>query len=210
ETQRLMDGLIAIHGLEGRSGTVVEQRIDAFLVQGTTDLTLEQGALLGGALSGAVGGLAADMVAGGLTFGGGLVAGAILGALSGAGLTRAHELVKLGGQPAVSWSPAFLDELARQALLRYLAVAHFGRGRGAYEDREHPEHWQRAVDRALEAGSRDLTGAWKQAQSAIAPDTGEPTTPDPAVERRLRRSLEEALETILRQAYPASASVLGG
>jgi hypothetical protein len=112
----------------------------------------------------------------------------------------------------VSWSPAVLDELARQALLRYLAVAHFGRGRGAYEDREHPEHWQRAVDRALEAGGRELTATWKRAQGSTGMGSGEisGTAPDATLERRLRRSLEEALETILRQAYPASASVLGG
>ncbi|MCB1055158.1 MAG: DUF3482 domain-containing protein [Acidobacteria bacterium] len=200
DTQRLMDGLIALHELEGRSAAVVEKRIDAYLVKGTTDLSVEQGALLGGALSGAVGGLAADMLAGGLTFGGGLVAGAILGALSGAGLTRAHEMVKLRGEPAVSWSPAFLDELARQVLLRYLAVAHFGRGRGRFEDREHPEHWRRAVDQALAAASGDLTGAWRDAQT-----TGESAVLAP----RLRRILASTLGTILRQAYPASGSVLG-
>ena len=40
-------------------------------------------------------------------------------------------VVLLGGL-ALAFSPAFLEVLVRSALIRYLAVAHFGRGRGAY------------------------------------------------------------------------------
>ena len=34
----------------------------------------------------------------------------------------------------------------RLSLLTYLAVCHFGRGRGEWEESEQPEHWREAVD----------------------------------------------------------------
>ncbi|MCB1033356.1 MAG: DUF3482 domain-containing protein [Acidobacteria bacterium] len=197
ETQQLMDTLIRQHGLEGRSTRALVKAVDDYLVAGTTGLTMEKGALLGGAVSGALGGLAADLMAGGLTFGGGLVAGAILGALGGAGLSRAHELVRLGSQPAISWSPTFLVELTRQTVLRYLAVAHFGRGRGEYEDREDPKHWQEAVASALETYRRDLERALKEA--ATEGGTGA---------EDLRWVLRRILVQVLRQAYPQAAEAL--
>ena len=46
------------------------------------------------------------------------------------------------------WNP----ELAAQAaLLRYLAVAHFGRGRGDWAQGESPPHWREVVQRSLAA-----------------------------------------------------------
>lgn len=194
ETQRLTDALIAEHGLSGRSSGALEKRLEHFLVQGTTDLTTEKGAILGGAVSGALGGLAADMLSGGLTFGGGLVAGAILGALGGAGLSRAHELIRLGGEPVVSWSPEFLDELTRQTVLRYLAVAHFGRGRGNFEDQEHPEHWQEAVSRTFPENA-ELRRCWKALAS-----TGR--TLDPTETEKLGQLVRQRLTRLLAEAYP--------
>ncbi len=196
-TQELMDTLIRQHGLEGRSTRSLVKAVDDFLIAGTTELTVEKGALLGGAVSGALGGLAADMLSGGLTFGGGLVAGAILGALGGAGLSRAHELVRLGSQPAVSWSPAFLVELTRQTVLRYLAVAHFGRGQGEYEDREDPKHWQEAVATTVDAHRNDLEWALKRA--SVIPDDAS---------QELEPVLRLILTEVLRDAYPEAADVL--
>ena len=48
-------------------------------------------------------------------------------------------------EPVVRWSDEFFECLVRLALLRYLAVAHFGRGRGDYQESEHPDFWQEAV-----------------------------------------------------------------
>jgi len=200
ETRELMDALIRDHGLEGRSSRALDSRMDAYLVSGTTELTTQQGALLGGAVSGALGGLAADFLAGGLTFGGGMVAGAILGALGGAGLSRAHEMVRLGGQPAVRWSPDFLDGLTHQALLRYLAVAHFGRGRGEFEDREHPEHWKAAVAGAVDAHEGRLRQVWKR-ENLGAENLGAGDLVD---------LLGEMLTELLAQAYPKAADRLRG
>ena len=103
-------------------------------------------------MSGALGGLAADLAAGGLTFGGGAVAGGVLGAVGAAGLAKGYNVVRGAGAAALRWSPGFLHDLVKAALLRYLAVAHFGRGRGRWQDCEAPEFWKQVVDAA--AGSR--------------------------------------------------------
>jgi hypothetical protein len=202
-TARLMDGLIADHGLTGASSKGLEKRIDDYLVKGTTDLTAERGALLGGVLSGALGGLVADLLAGGLTFGGGLVAGAILGALGGAGLSRAFELVQPAGEPAVRWSPVFLDQLTRQALLRYLTVAHYGRGRGEYRDPEQPEHWRAPVDEAVDALTDALNPLWKRAAKEGEEARG-------AIAERLRGLVDRVLRGLLAKAYPEARGVPTG
>jgi hypothetical protein len=53
--------------------------------------------------------------------------------------------------PVVSWGDEAMARLARDALLRYLAVAHFGRGRGAWREVGAPAHWGPVVDAALAA-----------------------------------------------------------
>ena len=63
-----------------------------------------------------------------------MIAGGILGALGGAALAHGYRMVGGREEPSVTWAPQFLDQLSRQVLLRYLAVAHFGRGRGPYRD----------------------------------------------------------------------------
>jgi len=45
------------------------------------------------------------------------------------------------------------------AVLRYLAVAHFGRGRGEYVQSEYPHHWVSVVDVAVRQEG-ELTGLW--------------------------------------------------
>ena len=210
ETQTLMDALIELHQLEGRSTAGLAKNLEDYLVEGTSKLTVEQSAILGSAVAGALGGLAADFVSGGLTFGGGAVAGAILGALGGAGLTRAYELAKLGGEPAVSWSPAFLEQLTQQTLLRYLAVAHYGRGRGDFRDLEHPRHWQDTVATAVSDRADRLARLWKKAlknespfalpsrqAAADPPDAGDER--DRTLARRITEVLREAAEEGLFQ-----------
>ena len=89
-------------------------------------------AAVGGVVSGALTGLGADLIAGGLTFGAGMVAGAIIGALGGAGVAQGVNVVRGRTESSLRWEEAFLDGLVTSALLRYLAVAHYGRGRGAW------------------------------------------------------------------------------
>jgi len=208
-TGELTRTLLAAHDLEGKAADAIERRIDAFVVQGEERIGPEKGALLGGVLSGALGGLAADVMAGGLTFGGGMLAGAILGALGGAGLARGYQLVTAGNRPAVSWSPAFLDGLAERTLLRYLAIAHFGRGRGEFQAEDEPRRWRAAVTAALAADAEGWRETWKslarQAQ-ARPPDVRQGDL-SPAIES-VRAWLERAARAALTELYPAAAGAL--
>jgi len=86
--------------------------------------------LIGAAISGALGGLAADLAAGGLTFGAGALLGGLIGAAGARGLASAYNLVRGSDATTVRWSGEFMSGRVSAALLRYLAVAHFGRGRG--------------------------------------------------------------------------------
>lgn len=139
--QQGMQQLIAIHGLEGKAAAeVVEQMARDVQV----DAPVDEGraALLGGAMSGAMTGVAADLAVGGLSFGAGMLAGAVLGAFGGAGVARGFNLIRHKSQTVIRWDPAFLQQQAGAALLRYLAVAHYGRGRGEWQQRVYPEFWR--------------------------------------------------------------------
>ena len=127
-----------------------------------------------------------------------VIAGGILGALGGAVVGRGYRLVGGGERPSVRWAPEFLDRLTEQVVLRYLAVAHFGRGRGQYQDREYPKHWSASVETALVTQRDALERAWTRAQSEGA-DAGDRLRSD------LRPILERTIRTVLREAYPHSA-----
>jgi hypothetical protein len=195
-TAALMERLIAEHGLYGESAAKIEQRIQDFQVKGSTSLSERSGALAGAVVSGALGGLAADALSGGLSLGGGMIAGGILGALGGAALARGYRMVGGREEPSVTWAPQFLDQLSRQVLLRYLAVAHFGRGRGPYRDLDRPARWSEAVERALVAREKSLTGIWDAAERKDK-KTG-----------NLVAILDSATREVLRDAYPRAGRLL--
>jgi len=202
-TARLMDELIAAHGLEGASAARIEQRVQDFQIRGSTiPLDERTGALAGAVVSGAISGLAADILSGGMTLGGGMIAGGILGALGGAAIGRGYRLVGGDERPTVSWSTDFLNRLVEQSILRYLAVAHFGRGRGEYRDVEHPAHWGAAVERALDRRLASFERLWSRAQ-------GEPGSDGSPLREDLRRSLEQTLAEVLRETYPNASRLLG-
>ena len=200
QTEKLMSTLLELHGLEGSAAAEIDRHLDAFAVAGEDLLAPEKGAVWGGVLSGAVGGLTADILSGGLSFGGGMLAGAILGALGGAGLARGFQLIKGEKLPEVSWASPFLERLAAQVLLRYLAVAHFGRGRGEFRDHDASMHWQNRVGAAM----RRRAGEWLAALSA-AINEGDPAAGDP----HLRSLVDETLRRVLVEAYPQASRLLG-
>jgi hypothetical protein len=170
EIRAATDSLIALHGLQGKAAAEVLRRLREDFAASEP---VKEGfaAMIGGLVSGAMGGLAADLAAGGLTFGGGMVAGGIVGALGASGVARAINLVRGEQQAAVRWSAEFFEGLVRSALLRYLAVTHFGRGRGNYAQSEHPAFWQDMV--AAEVGSRraEIHAIWQRGKTATGPET---------------------------------------
>jgi hypothetical protein len=155
------DRLIAIHRLEGRATGEVLQRLsgDVAVAQRMNE---GKAAILGGLVSGALTGVTADLAAGGLTFGAGLLTGGLLGALGAAGLARGYNLVRGTRESAVRWSDEFLDRFVALALLRYLAVAHYGRGRGEWTPSEHPAFWSGEVDAVLQPRRAALATIWAE------------------------------------------------
>ena len=151
--------LLALHGLNGSASSEIIHRV-AHQFARHERVPEGRAAVLGGALAGAITGLKADVLSGGLTLGGGLLAGGLLGALGAAGVARGINVVRGTGQSWVAWRDDALDGAAQAALLRYLAVAHFGRGRGDWSPGEAPPHWLPAVTQALVVQRAAWTAAW--------------------------------------------------
>lgn len=106
-----------------------------------------------GAASGAAAGAAADLSTGGISMGIGTLLGGIVGALGGAGAAALYNAVRKRNGIDVCWSDTALANFTLEAVLLYLAVAHFGRGRGDWQQGESPEFWKTTVEEALEAQS---------------------------------------------------------
>jgi hypothetical protein len=142
------DRLIAIHHLGGHAADEVMARLASHL---TTDAPVDErkAAVIGGFVSGALTGLAADLASGGLTFGAGVLAGGVIGAAGAAGLARGFNLIRGKRETLVRWSDEFVRALVPAAVLRYLAVAHYGRGRGDWSAGEYPAFWREAVVAAV-------------------------------------------------------------
>jgi len=122
--------------------------------------------------------------------GAGMLVGGVVGGLAGAGLARGVNVLRGAERPAVKWSDEFLDGLVRSGVLRYLAVAHFGRGRGRYVEGEAPSFWQGEVEQAMAGQSEALHAAWQAARS------GEP------IEDRLADMLRAVTAQSLERLYP--------
>ena len=186
--------LIVLHGLEGRAGPAILARLASHY---EARLKLGEGtaAVWGGMVTGALTGLKADVLSGGLTLGGGLLLGGVLGAFGGAGIARGYNLVRGNDSSWLAWSGAALDPMVDAALLRYLAVAHFGRGRGDWTESDAPAHWRTVVEAALAPERATLTSLWAGRERRRA--DGPP-----------HEQLGAALQPLLRRAALASLEAL--
>ncbi|MEO6354642.1 MAG: DUF3482 domain-containing protein [Burkholderiaceae bacterium] len=190
------DKLIVCHGLQGHATQEILRRLqDDYITN--MPLDTNAAAIFGGLLSGALGGLAADIAAGGLTFGGGMVAGGITGALSASGLAHGYNLIK-GKTPSIRWSAEFYEGLVRSALLRYLAVAHFGRGRGEYTQSEHPTFWRQAVADTVSAHRPEIRAIWTLGKSADDIDR---------ITQQIEAVLAICAAHLLISLYPSAAAI---
>jgi hypothetical protein len=193
--------LVAVHALEGEAASALRVEL--------ADVTAprERGdpwrrSLVGGVVGGALGGLAADLATGGLSLGGGTIVGAILGAAGAGGLSVGMELLRGEDAPRVAWSPAFLERLASDAVLRYLAVAHFGRGAGTFRVRDHPALFREVAERALASRREALRAAYRLLVDP-APESR------PAAMALLEEALAGAVRGALLELYPEGAAALG-
>jgi Domain of unknown function (DUF3482) len=193
--------LITLHGLEGQAHGEILARLATHF---ETRLRLDEGkaALWGGMVSGALVGLKADILSGVLTLGGGLLAGGLIGALGAAGLARCVNLVRGTDRSWVAWNAQALDQMLEAALLRYLAVAHFGRGRGEWAQGESPPHWREVIQQALAPQREALALVWRERDGRSAGD---------AAERQIAAALESIVAQVtgdaLRRLYPDAAEL---
>jgi Domain of unknown function (DUF3482) len=190
--------LIALHGLEGSAqGEILARLATQFEVERRLDVG--KAGVFGGMVTGALAGLKADIATGGLTLGGGLLAGGLLGALGAAGLARGVNVLRGGGPASVGWSAEAMAPLVDAALLRYLAVAHFGRGRGEWKSGESPAHWREVVAAAL-APQREALGALWHSRSTRFDNPGEAER----LAAELQPVLQHAVRDVLERLYPGS------
>jgi hypothetical protein len=148
-SHQTMVQLLAAHGLEGVPRDRVESMVDGLRAR-DPDAPPEVWAILGGIGSGVIGGLIADVHAGGLSFGGGTVAGAFIGGLAAYALGYGYQKMKGDdGVNRLQWSEKFLLDEWQASALRYLMIAHVGRGQGRWEEpipSAWPAQWKKFID----------------------------------------------------------------
>jgi hypothetical protein len=195
--------LVALHGLRGTAPGEILSRVASQFARHER-VPEGRAAIFGGALTGALAGLKADLLSGGLTLGGGLLAGGLLGALGAAGLARGINLLRDTGHSWVSWRSESLAPLVDAALLRYLAVAHFGRGRGDWVQGEAPAHWSEVVTDALASQRAALAALW-DSRSQRFDNAGEAQ----ALATALLPLLRAATRGALARLYPGAGTDSG-
>jgi hypothetical protein len=198
--------LMALHGLGGEAhGEILQQ------LAGRTDLKLRvdegRAAVWGGMVTGALAGLKADLASGGLTLGGGLLAGGLLGALGAAGVARGVNTVRGTQQSWATWNTQALEQMLQAALLRYLAVAHFGRGRGDWRPTETPARWAEVVAEAVRAQGAALQDVWALRATVRpgAPGTAAPEAMAEGLQAALQPVVQALLREVLARLYPQAA-----
>jgi len=215
EVRRATEEWVALHGLTGKATDEVLQRMGReFTIDWPADA--DKASVLGGLVSGALGGLAADLHAGGLTFGAGALIGGLLGAFGGRGAAKAYNLARGSRSGVVRWSADFLTSRLAAALIRYLAVAHFGRGRGDFVAGTVPVEWQQAVNEALEKRRSELQSVWaatareltRELTRESAPRTAATAPPDGnATAATLVPVASACAREVLMRLYPDSSSM---
>ena len=203
--------VIALHGLEGDAVGIIQARMEHVEVQrgsrGLDETTLGGTAIggIGGALtSGAYAGLHLDAAAGGVSMGLFTVAGAVVGGVLGFFGGEAWAERRVGNTPTpVTWSDEYLDLLVQDVIVRYLAIAHFGRGQGQYvSDPENPRFWVEKVKTLIARQQATLHEQWTGLR-AQEPNSRTDKNPTPLTALLTSMTLE-----LLWSVYPASKRFL--
>jgi len=194
-TLEITDELIKLFGLEGHSSKPLGQNARDLLGD-VKKVNESLWTAIGGLATGLTSGVIVDILSHGTTVFAGTVLGAISGGVGGYMLARTFNLVRGKAGNEVRWSFAHYTEQVQIVLLCYLAVSHFGRGRGEWEDGEHPAHWREVVQNAVAMEKDRLEQLWKEAGD---PKSGR--TPD-QVEEDMRAVVTAACAKCLRDLYP--------
>lgn len=190
--KQLTDQLIELNGLKGEAAKQILERVEQSV---RVDDEVSEGAagVVGAVVSGALAGLAADLMAGGLTLGTGALAGAVLGGLGFAGIAKGYNLWTGKDGTLVRWNELSIEQFFVDAILLYLAVAHFGRGRGEWIQSECPAHWREEVLRVVSQDAANLPKI-----------TNERAQNRSLLETELNDCVKWAIDHVLRNLYPES------
>lgn len=209
-TSTAVTGLVALYGLEGESAAALESagrhdyEVRRRLGEGAS-------AFAGGSITAIPGGLAVDLASSGLSFGTGAVVAAIAGGVGGYAIAKGYNLALVGAD-SVRWGKGHFLAQAKFVAMLYLAVSHYGRGRGRWQDPVHrPERWQTMIEERFEA-EREL---WADLWKAAAPKPGWKGGFGSAgggekLERRIRERFRETLGALLGDLHPESAALFAG
>ena len=181
--------LLQLHQLDPAEAARINARVlDNFKVRAPVDKA--QAGLLGAVVSGAATGLSADLMAGGMTFGAGALLGGVVGALTMAGAAWGFNTSTERNSETMSFADDFVRTLMVGSILRYLAVAHFGRGRGGFVEGEAPAFWQEEVEAAVAEHADQLPAIWRSLHD------------DKGAEAQLETVLLNATRRTLSHLYP--------
>lgn len=163
----LTDKLIEINSLKGKGIKKELLRRMQSDWKITSSMPLTHAAVVGAVGTGTASGLAADLLTGGLSIGLGTLVGTVVGAFGGAGLAVAYNHKKGLEGSVVTWSETAITHFLNDGLLLYLAVIHFGRGRGSWVDGELPKHWKSTINDITEANHKQKLITNNQIDSLI-------------------------------------------
>ncbi len=191
-TASTINELISIHGLDGETAQELTQSSkEEFAVRRDVEESLA--ATVGGAVSGLVGGLSADLLSGGMTFGGGAIVGMVLGGATTYALAKGYNLTQTGNN-MVRWTEAQFQSQVEFLSMLFMAVSHFGRGRGLWQDPENnPAHWETAIHEQLEIDKDKWNSLWKKGGASAKVEK---------LEKALKREMRELLSSALVKIYP--------
>lgn len=193
-TQTTTTSLLELYRLDpGEAARISDAVNDAFVVREPIDPV--QAGLLGAVITGAATGLKADLISGGLTHGAGAIFGGIVGAITFASAAWGFNAGTARDQPEMRFSDDFLRSLVIAALLRYLAVTHFGRGRGKFLADDAPGFWQKEVENALDLDAVNAVDVLRHVRSV--------STPDGAI-LALGATLKQVSITVFDNLYPGT------
>lgn len=152
----LTDKLIVINSLTGKGvrKEILRRMQSDWKINRTVPLA--PAAVVGAVGSGTVSGLATDLATGGLSMGLGTLVGTVVGALGGAGLAVVYNYQKGNSGNVVTWSDEGMKHFLVDAILLYLSIAHYGRGRGNWTKREYPNFWTKLVFKEIENVDMDI------------------------------------------------------
>ena len=179
--------LRSLHAIDDAAAGALQLRMEEkFVVQQAVD-TPQAG--IAGAATGAAMGASVDLLVGGLTLGAATALGALVGGSAAFIAAAWKNRSTSSGSTAVQLSDEMMQAMVEAALLRYLAVVHYGRDPAGAGGELQP-FWKSEVVAAVEADKPWLVPFWNNAR--LRPDDAQ--TADLA--RHLERIAHNVLETL--------------